>query len=204
MEDIPQSVEVVDVVRHSFRPSRELGLGLGAFVRPGLERPRFSIKTVSSLILDSTINHGLGLHEARQEVERGGAVDFQLGPKLAARRMPSGALKILMQIDHTLNKKGEDVSLLNYLGMINRTSNHVPDARPERDLEAQGFTFYTIIAGNLALSNSEIVRPGKALLSALKSPITNPLYQVHLDSLTVAQEERDVLPEYEQPLEQAS
>lgn len=204
MEDTTREIKLVHVLRHTFRPSPELANALDGFTIPGNERPRFLIKTLASLVIDSTKNYSLGLHEAKQAVERDTVTDIQLGPHLAAQRMASGALKILMRIDDTPDERGKDQNWLQYLAMINRTKAYVPDANLEKDIEAKSHTFYTLIPSTQAISQSELKNPGLALLTGLRSESRRRLYSLRLDSLSETNEERAILPDYDQPLEQAS
>ncbi|MES2631308.1 MAG: hypothetical protein V4611_05120 [Patescibacteria group bacterium] len=204
MEDTRQSIELVHVLRHSLRPSPELEKALNTFVKPGLEQPRFSVRMLSSFVLDSSTNHSSGIYRARQDIERGNTVDFELGPHLAAQRLAGGALKILMRIDDSIDRFGRDVNGISYLKMMEDTRARIPEARIEKDIDSRNFTFFAIIPGSHALSDGEIKEPGVALLRGLKSESTKGLYQASLDGILGTNEERLVMPEYEQPLEQAS
>jgi len=204
MEDTTREIELVHVLRHSFRPSETFEAALGAFVKPGLEQPRFLIKSIASLAMRDDRQYSGNIFAARQEIERSKLLDFQIGPKLAVRDLGEGALRLLFQLDDTRNEAGQETNMLNYLAMVNRTSQHLPSAHKERDLEDTKFNFYTVIGPKYAIPMDEIKEPGLALLAGLQSPTTKSMYRVTLDALPVVDERRAILPEYEQPLEQAS
>ncbi len=204
MEETRENFQLVDVLRRTFRPSAQLENALGAFVKPGQQQPRFLVQTLSSLVLDSTVNHSVGFHEARLDAEKPSHIDIQLGPRLAARRLASGALKIFMSVDHEPDNDGLDINWLNYSALIHKTKQFIPDARLERDLENKDFAFYTVISPSSAIPQYEIKKPGLELLEGLQSESTKSLYRLTPESLSVIGERREILPEYEQPFEQAS
>jgi len=204
MEDANQHVESVQRVRHSFQPSTQLENALGTFIKPGYERPRFLINTLSSFVLNSIPGYSFDLYNAKRDVERRDAVDLQLGSHLATRRIGSGPLKLLFSLDTTLDEQNIDVNKVHYLAMMDRTSKLLAGAPRERDPELEKFTFYTVISGNMAIPEDEIVDTGMALVTDLRSTTAKRFYRISLDRLSSTNEESVHYSTYDTPLEEAS
>jgi len=187
MEDAIQHVELVQRVRHAFQPSVQLENALETFIKPGYERPRFLIKTLSSFVLHYSDTYADVLTKAEEYTEAQ-KVDLHIGPHFAAKRMGSGALKLLMSLESVHNGNNIDVNKVKYMSLIHNTNKLIPDAEVDHGIYPKKFTFYTEIGANAAIPDSELVSTGMPLVVNLRNEATRRFFHLSLDSLTTANE----------------
>ena len=182
MEDTDQHVELVHVLRHSFRPSDRLQTSLEAFTKPGLARPRFLVKTLSAIALNTidaaNYHYDLPIKRAIHSFEQHHQ-PLQLGRDLAARRMADGTLNILFSAENRAHLKD----------FAKETMVQLPEGVPLDDGENPRFDLYVGIDQAHAIDFEEIVRPGTALIKGLRSGLRN-LYTVIPETMTSRDEQR--------------
>jgi len=182
MEATDQHVELVHVLRHSFRPSEQLQSSLEAFTKPGLVRPRFLVKTLSSIALNTVdvanYHHDLSIKRSIQSFERHHQ-PVQLGRDLAAHRMGDGALKILLSIENYAD----------LTDLTKETAVQLPEGVLLDDGEDPRFNLFVRIDQAHAINYEEIVQPGTALIKQLRNGQRN-LYTVIPETITGRDEQR--------------
>ena len=182
MEATDQHVELVHVLRHSFRPSEQLKTSLEAFTKPGLVRPRFLVKTLSAIALNTVdvanYHYDLPIKRAIQSFEQHHQ-PIQLGRDLAARRMADGTLNILFAADNRDHLRD----------LTKETMVQLPEGVPLDDGENPRFDLYVGIDQAHAIDFEEVVRPGATLIKSLRSGLRN-LYTVVPETMTSRDEQR--------------
>ena len=148
MEDSRQVPELVHVLRHSFRPSEQLGRTLEKFIPPESKRPSsfVEIKSLGALALDGYL-HGshaytLNLIEARRAIERSQGKSLEIIPDIEVKVVNDYTVDVLM---------GVQSKLAMYL--LNRTTKRfLPDAVSLRDEADMKFSVFARMHSSVPIS----------------------------------------------------
>jgi len=150
MEESRQVPELVHVLRHSFRPSDQLGLALENFRPPESRRPvsPLEIKSLGMLALDgySHANYAYSeqLIDARRAVEKSQGRSFTLTPEIEIRHVNENAIDILMGVEDKMAM----------FMLMRTTKNFLPEAIPLRDNVNRKFAVFTRIHSSVPIPNS--------------------------------------------------
>jgi hypothetical protein len=191
MKDARSSTELVHVLRHSFRPSEKLQTSLEKFTKQGLTRPRFLIKTLSAIALNT-----LDVSNSYHDVAIKGAIEkfeqyrdpIQIGYPLAAQRMADGALKIFLS-----SQNHKDI-----VDLTSKTHDKLPSGVLLDDNEDDRFDLFVHIDASHALSQDRIITPGLQLRDELRGDRAY-LYKMTTNSIAGRDELRVMpIPPYEE------
>jgi hypothetical protein len=119
MEAASTSFDLVHVLRHSSRPSEQLGSALEIFYPPESQRNRsfVDIKTLGKITLDAykhaQFDYSLDLIEARKAVEQHRGQSLEISPAVDIRRIGSKTIDVLLGLQdnralYALNKQTLD------------------------------------------------------------------------------------------------
>jgi len=161
MKNANDSFEIVNLLRVTSSASDQLQSSLESFTKPGLIRPRFSIKTLSGIALDAANHqHHDVIRKATAAFESSYHEPLRLGSAIAARRMGDGALKLLLATEN-------HSKLAEILKTIRK--DYFPNEITLADDEDERFDLYVRIDGSRAISQDQLKAPGLALRSQLSS-----------------------------------
>lgn len=184
MEEPSQSVELVHVLRHSFRPSEQLQSSLEAFIKPGSVRPRFLIKTLSSIALTPQFGDSHAYNPATRRAVRAFEVHnqpIQLGSKLGARRIGDGALRLFFNAENN-----EEIT-----NLIHETLDELGMGTIVDDVDSAAASLFVQIDSTKAIGKDELAKPGIALRNQLNSD-NKHLFKVVPDLLLGRDEQRTI------------
>lgn len=139
MEDTRSSLELVHVLRHSFRPTEKFGEALEVFTPPESERPRslFAIRSLSMLAIDAVGNanyeYSQQIAAARKALDTKQNLSFEISPDIEVRRVGDKALEIYMGVQ---NKK-------ELFKLLQATQRYIPEGVPLRDQVSPSYALYT-------------------------------------------------------------
>lgn len=109
MEDTRPSLELVHVLRHTFRPSDQLEEALEQFLPPDSKRPaaHLEIRSLGSIALNvmnsAPSAYSLRLIDARKGFEKNRNQSFEILPRIKARQVGEKTLDILMGVHRDLS-----------------------------------------------------------------------------------------------------
>jgi hypothetical protein len=148
MEDSRHVPEMVHVLRHSFRPSEQLGKALEKFLPPESKRPPslIEIKSLGMLALDAYLHadytYTLQLIEARRVVEKSQRQPLAVIADIETRNVNENSIYILMGVQDSLAIDD----------LCQNTKNLLPDALSMRNNVDPKFSVFARINSTVPIT----------------------------------------------------
>jgi hypothetical protein len=148
MEDTRQDLDLVHVLRHSFRPSTQLAHALEGFIPPGSERSRsfIEIKSLGMIALDAVKHaqyaYSQEIMDAQKTIEANRSHSFEVIPEIEVKKIGEKTLHILMGV--------QEKKLLYHL--MRTTRQRIPEGVQLRDPESSEFSMYARIHSSIPIT----------------------------------------------------
>ena len=150
MKNAGDHLELVHVLRHSFRPTQQLGQAIEQFVPPESEYSHSSIhiKSLGKISLDPVLNaqyvYAQQLINARSALETHKGHPLEITPDIKVRKVGETTLTILMGVKNKVALRA----------LTRQTNAYLPGTVSEREDVSPDFSLYTRISSSVPITDA--------------------------------------------------
>lgn len=208
MEDTGRNIELVHVLRHSYRPSHVLEEILEGSVQPRAERPRSlaSIRSLSMIAFNAmdvaNMKHANAIFKARQFVDTQTNQWFRLGEYIEVKKAGEKALAILMSVVNDDGSTNEGNLPSKYTQFTDAVNERLSDGISLRDPGDPQYSLYARLEYFTPVTDEFQQSVSKDLGDAFFALAAKGILSVSPNGLPGFDQQRSI--ERQKPLEEAS